>query len=52
LAFIDLFADIFLPSIETTATDARTARAHSPSIPEYISLSARSRRQRSSAIVE
>jgi hypothetical protein len=31
LAFIDAFADIFVPSIATTPTDANPTCAHSPS---------------------
>jgi hypothetical protein len=52
LAFIDAFADIFVPSIDTTPTDANPTRAHSPSMPEKTSPSACSWRQRNSAIVE
>jgi hypothetical protein len=52
LALIEALADIFVPSIATTPTDASPARAHKPSTPENTSPSARSCRQRNSAIVE
>jgi hypothetical protein len=52
LALIDALADIFVPSMATTPTDASPARAQSPSTPQKTSPSARSWRQRNSAIVE
>jgi len=52
LESLDALAAILVPSIATTPTDTSPARAHNPSTPEKISPSARSCRQRNSAIVE
>jgi hypothetical protein len=49
---IDAFADIFVPSIDTTPTHAKPTCAHSPSTPENTAPSACSCRRRNSAIVE
>ena len=52
LALTEALADIFVPSIATTPTHAKPARAQSPRTPVNTSPSARSWRQRNSAIVE